>query len=302
VSRLALLAACVAGCVEPGDGGTDWQPVETLEGELAVTMGPVPSLRATPGCTLRVATFNVHYAGEPESIAAYIRASHEVSRADVILVQETRTYEGESTARTQRLADGLAMTWAYAPARTLPGGMGTHGNAILSRFPLENVAVRRLPYIEQPYHAEVRNAIAADVVLGDARVRVVDLHLDVRLGPVDRVRQLDPAVRDAGERLLVGGDFNSAPWAFVNAFVPLTSSEAILGQEQAAILDDFLAARRFAGAVPVDTVTMRLPGFSMRLDNLYARDMPILAAGVEHVDGSDHWPVWFDVDVCATAP
>jgi endonuclease/exonuclease/phosphatase family metal-dependent hydrolase len=298
VTRAWWVALGLASCVEPRDGGGDWEPVETIEGELAAAMGPVPTLRAMPGCTLRVATFNVHYAGEPEAIAAYIRDSQYVSRADVILVQETRAYDGELTTRTQRLAESLAMTWAYAPARTLPGGIGTHGNAILSRYPLENVAVRKLPYIDQPYHAESRNAVAADVVLGDKRVRVVDLHLDVRLGPVDRVRQLDPAVRDAGEQLIVGGDFNSAPWTFVNAFVPLTSSEAILGQEQALVLDDFLAARRFEGAVPVETVTMRIPGFSMRLDNLYARDMPIIAAGVDYVDGSDHWPVWFDVDVC----
>jgi endonuclease/exonuclease/phosphatase family metal-dependent hydrolase len=304
VSARRLLFACasaasVAACVEPRDGGSDWESVDSVEGELAGNVGPTPSLRAEAGCTLRVATFNVHYAGEPEQIAAYIRASQEVSRADVIVIQETRAYDEEDTTRTQRIADGLAMTWAYAPARTLPEG-GTHGNAILSRYPLDNIAVRRLPYIDQPYHAETRNAIAADVVLGEDRVRIVDLHLDVRLGPVDRVRQLDPAVRDAGERLLVGGDFNTAPWAFVDAVVPLTSSEAVLGQEQAAVIDDFLAARDFAGAVPVDTVTMRLPGFSMRLDNLYARGMPIIAAGVEHVEGSDHWPVWFDVDRCAS--
>jgi endonuclease/exonuclease/phosphatase family metal-dependent hydrolase len=296
--RCVLAIFLLAACVEPLDAGSDWEPVGSIEGALAASVGPLPSLRASPACTLRVATFNVHYAGDPEALAAYIRASQEVSRADVLLIQETRAYGGETTSRTQRLADGLAMTWAYAPARTMPGG-GTHGNAILSRYPLENVAVRRLPYIDQPYHAETRNAIAADVVLGDDRVRVVDLHLDVRLGPVDRVRQLDPAVRDAGERLLVGGDFNTAPWAFVDAFVPLTSSEAVLGQEQALVLDDFLAARGFAGAVPVDAVTMRIPAFSMRLDNLYARDMPIVAAGVEHVEGSDHWPVWFDVDRCA---
>jgi endonuclease/exonuclease/phosphatase (EEP) superfamily protein YafD len=127
---------------------------------------------------------------------------------------------------------------------------------------------------------------------------VVDIHLDVRLGPVDRVRQLDPGVRDIAERALIGGDFNTAPWAFVDALIPLTSTEAVVGQEQALVLDDFLASRRFTPAVPVDSVTMRLPGFDMRLDNLYAREIPILDAGVEHVDGSDHWPVWFDVDRC----
>lgn len=294
-----LALAGAAGCVEPGEPESDWEPAATITGELSTDLGAAPRLRALPGCVVRIATFNVHFADDPEGLARHIAGSQYVANADVILLQESRAYAGEPTTRTRRIADALAMTWAYAPARTLPDDGGTHGNAILSRYPLENVAVRRLPYIKQPYHAETRNAVAADVVLGDDRLRVVSLHLDIRIGPVDRVRQLDPATRDAGERLVVGGDFNTTPWTFVNAFVPLTSSEAIIGQEQAAVLDDFLAGRRFTGAVPVDAVTMRLPGFSMRLDNLYARGMPIVDAGVEHVDGSDHWPVWFDVDRCA---
>jgi endonuclease/exonuclease/phosphatase family metal-dependent hydrolase len=291
----ALLA--LAGCVEPGDAGGAWEPLEAIDGELTGEVGVAPTLRAQPGCTLRVVSFNVHFAADPDNLARHIRASSEVSRADVILIQETRVVPGEPVSRTQRLAEALAMTWAYAPSKALEGG-GTHGNAILSRHPIDNVAVRRLPFIKQPYHPEQRSALAADIVISDDRVRVVDLHLDVRLAPVDRVRQLDPAVRDIDERLIVGGDFNTAPWTWVGAFVPLTSSEAILGQEQAAVIDHFMAARRFASAIPVDAATMRIPGFSMRLDNLYARGMPILAAGVEHVDGSDHWPVWFDVDRC----
>jgi endonuclease/exonuclease/phosphatase family metal-dependent hydrolase len=292
---IAMLA--LAGCVEPGDAGGAWEPLETIAGELAGDVGVGPTLRAQPGCTLRVASFNVHFAADPDNLARHIRASAEVSRADVLLIQETRTVPGEPVSRTRRLADALAMTWAYAPSRVLDGG-GTHGNAILSRHPIENVAVRRLPFIKQPYNPEQRSALAADIVIGDDHVRVVDLHLDVRLAPVDRVRQLDPAVRDIDERLIVGCDFHTAPWAWIEALVPLTSSEAILGQEQAAVIDHFMAARRFAGAIPVDVATMRIPGFRMRLDNLYARGMPILAAGVEHVDGSDHWPVWFDVDRC----
>jgi hypothetical protein len=40
---------------------------------------------------------------------------------------------------------------------------------------------------------------------------------------------------------------------------------------------------------------MRIPVFGMRLDNLDARGYTIVASGVDHVDGSDHWPVWFDL-------
>lgn len=297
MKRLAL-AAAVAGCAGYGDDGGEWLPAESIEGELATSDGPAPTFRSAAGCTLRVATFNVHYAGDPENIAAHIRASTYISSADVILLQETRNYFDEPTTRTQRMADALAMTWTYAPAKTVPEGGGTHGNGILSRWPLENMAVRRLPFVDQAYRPEQRTAMAADVVLGDHRVRIVNVHLDVRLTPVERVRQLDPAVRDTDERLIVGGDFNTNPWTWVGSVVPLTSTEAVLGQQQALVIDDFMAARRFTGAIAPDVNTMRLPGFSMRLDNLYARGLPILAAGVEHVDGSDHWPLWFDVDVC----
>jgi len=36
---------------------------------------------------------------------------------------------------------------------------------------------------------------------------------------------------------------------------------------------------------------------SIRLDDLYSRGLPVIE-GVEHVDGSDHGPVWFDLHRC----
>ena len=116
------------------------------------------------------------------------------------------------------------------------------------------------------------------------------------------MRQLDPAVADLAARVVVGGDFNTNPWAWVDGIVPLTGTEAIVGQEQAAVLDDYLASRRLASTIPLEEPTMRLPGLGMRIDNLYTRDLSVVDAGVEHVEGSDHWPIWLDVDLCGTGP
>jgi endonuclease/exonuclease/phosphatase (EEP) superfamily protein YafD len=188
------------------------------------------------------------------------------------------------------------MTWVYAPARK--DDAHTHGIAMLSRHPLENVAIRELPYVEQPFRSRNRIAMAADIQFEDRLVRIVNVHLDVRIGPVDRVRQLHGAVNEVGDGpIIVGGDFNTNPWAWVESSVPLLATEAIVGQEQAAVVDDYLSGIGFAGAIPVETATMRLPAFQMRTDDLYARDLRIVDAGVEYVDGSDHWPVWFDVAV-----
>ena len=144
--KRGVVLVALAGCVGHGDEGSEWLPAETVEGELALSAGPAPTLRSAPGCKLRVATFNVHYAGDPDNIAAHIKASAYVGTADVIMIQETRAYTAEEATRTQRIADALAMTWAHAPAKTVTDPQaGTHGNAIISKWPLENVAVRRLP-------------------------------------------------------------------------------------------------------------------------------------------------------------
>jgi len=289
VKWLALVLVLATGCVSAADDAGAWIPAAAAGAEL----GPPPAPRDPPVGTLRVATWNVHFAADPANLAAHLRASRDIARADVLLVQEIEAYPGEPASRARLLAEALDMTWAYAPARAV--GTGTHGIAILARYPLANVMVRDLPYIDQPIRARERIALAADIVLGDRSVRVVDLHLDVRIGGSDRVRQLHPAVIDAPAAAVVGGDFNSNPWAWVDATVPLIGTQAIVDQDQASVLDDYLAALDFASAIPADVATLRVPAYDIRVDDLYARELPIAAAGVEHVDGSDHWPVWFDV-------
>ena len=289
---LALLA--LAGCIDITDTGTPWLDVAEVSG---TELGPAPTLRADAGCRLRIVTWNLHKLADPADVLANIAASTKIATADVLLLQETAAWPGEDVSRTGQLGEGLAMTWAHTPVALLPDGV-MQGNAILSRFPLERVAVKRLPHVQQPYHGQARSALAADVVVGDARVRVVTVHLDVRLQITDRIRQLDPAVTDMDERVVVGGDFNTAPWQWIEGLVPLTSTEAIVGMNQAAILDDYMAARGYTSTIPVDTNTFTLSGFGMRLDNLYPRALRVIDAGIEHVAGSDHWPLWVDVDVC----
>ena len=57
----------------------------------------------------------------------------------------------------------------------------------------------------------------------------------------------------------------------------------------------------FTGAISPTTETFPVTGLTIRLDNLYARAVPLVAAGVEHVPGSDHWPIWIDVNRCGSA-
>ncbi|HEY0253421.1 MAG TPA: endonuclease/exonuclease/phosphatase family protein [Kofleriaceae bacterium] len=290
-----LVLVGLIGCVDSSDPGGAWTDASAITGTFAPELGPAPA----PGvakCTLRIATWNLHTAPDPADLATQLLASREVASADVIFTQEIEAHPNEPGSRASRLATALGMTWAYAPARV--EGNGTHGIAILSRYPLARVEVRELPFVDRPISTAHRVALAADVMIGDETLRVVDVHLDTRLSPADRIRQMHAAVNDVGEDLVVGGDLNSQPWPWIDGTVPVTSTDAVIGQNHARILDDYMAQNRFAGAISPSTGTMRIPVVSMRLDNLYARGYAITAADVEHVDGSDHWPVWIDLARC----
>jgi endonuclease/exonuclease/phosphatase family metal-dependent hydrolase len=291
----ALALVAVTGCVSVVDEGGPWEPAETITGELAPELGPAMPAAPTTPAKLRIASFNVHYGENVDEIAANIRASS-LADVDLWMVQELEAHPGEPGTRSQRFAEALGMTWVYAPARPTDD-TGTHGIGLVSRLPLEDVQIKKLPFIDQPFRARTRNAMRAVLVAGDRRVQVVNVHLDVRLGAADRIYQLDPAVVDLDDSLplVVGGDFNTNPWAWASGAVPLTGTEAIVGMEQAVLVDDYMTGLGFAGSISEDVATVRIPAIAVRADNLYTRDIAFDAAGLVEVDGSDHWPVFIDV-------
>ena len=286
-----VVCVVLTGCMQLGSLDASWQPADTITGALAPELGPAPAPRRAPAL-LRVASWNTFMAADPDALAAEL-ADSPLASADVILVQEIEDHPDEPGTRASRLAAALGMTWIYAPARV--EGDHTHGDAILSRYPLTDVRVMRLPYVDQPVNAKERIAIGASVVVGERALPIVNVHQDTRIGAVDRVRQLDPAVHELPELALVGGDFNTLPWAWIDTLVPLTATEAVVGQDQAKILDDYLDSLGFASAIAPDTATYPAP-ICLRPDGLYLRGAPIVGAGVATaVEGSDHWPIWLDL-------
>jgi endonuclease/exonuclease/phosphatase family metal-dependent hydrolase len=289
----AIASACVASaCVSIDASDAVWEPAAAITGPLAPELGP-PVAPPARGATLRVTTWNVYFGVDPAAYAADIAATPALAATDVFLLQEIDAHPGEGATRTAALAGALGMTWVYVPEREHDGG--THGNAIVSRYPLLDVQVMTLPHVEQPVNERNRVAIRATVDLGDRAITIGNVHLDTRIGPVDRIRQLDPAAASLPDAAVLGGDFNTLPWTWVESLVPLTGTEAVVGQDQALILDDYLDALDYATPIPHDADTHRSV-FTMRLDAVYARGLSIRAGAVDRSVGrSDHWPVWVDI-------
>ena len=92
---LALLA--LTGCIEFTDAGGPWEDSQSVSG---MEVGPLPALRAEPGCTVRIASWNLHKLPDPDDLLAHLKDSQEIAAADVILVQETSAWPGEPNSRT----------------------------------------------------------------------------------------------------------------------------------------------------------------------------------------------------------
>lgn len=264
-----------------------------MSGDLQPVLATSVTAPAIPPRSLRIVSFNVHYAPEPLKLAEALRQSKELARADVLLIQEIEDHAGEGSSRTARLAAALKLNYTYAPARATDDG-GTHGLAILSRFPLRDVEVISLPQYNLRFNARRRIALAATLDVGETPLRVYNLHLDTRLNPAERREQLRPVAEraraDAILRVVVGGDFNTSPFRWLGHVFP------IFRVNQAGALDQFMAERGFGTQLASAGPTSRRGFFRFRLDSIYTRGLQVRASGVAHtVRGSDHVPVWVEV-------
>ncbi len=289
---LAVLTATLAACL-PSVEDAVWEPAATIAAPFTPEIAqPYPAPPVPRG--LRIVSFNVELGADIDRLADAIAGAPAIAHADVFLLQEIEDHPGEGGSRTARLAARLALNHAYAPARV--EGDGTHGLAILSRFPLADVEVMRLPRIEQVYRPRDRIALAADVVLGDARLRVVDVHLDTRINITERIVQVHPAVIDLPDRAVFGGDLNINPYVWLANLLPLVTADAVTGFEQAVAFDDYMTAQGFAAPTSTSGPTEANALTELRLDAIYARGVVPGAIGVvREVQVSDHVPLWLEV-------
>jgi endonuclease/exonuclease/phosphatase family metal-dependent hydrolase len=246
------------------------------------------SAPAGPRATLRVATFNVHYGDDVPALAAAIGASDSLKDADILLLQEIESYPAQARARD--LARRLGMHVVYAPAR--PKRDGTHGLAILSRYPVSDVEIVRLPQFELGWGTRRRIALTATVDWNDTPVHVANAHLDTRLTLAQRRAQIQPVLEQAArhERAVVGGDMNT-----ISCLEALLPGVPVLlpGLSQGPAFDQFMRAQGFSA--PFHSIGWTGP-LRQRLDGLFLRGLGAAAVGKDTaVDVSDHLPLWADV-------
>ena len=194
---LGVSAALLAGCAT-AHNYTD--PAGPRFGGNAVAV-------AADADTLKVVVFNVEYARHVDRAVALVRKDHALRNPDIVLLQEM------DEPGAHAFADSLGFGYVYFPSTLHPATNRDFGNAVLSRYPIENERKIILPFLARWRHTQ-RAAVGATIVVGERRIRVYSVHIAtfVGNGPGSRRAQLEAVLADADSFpvVVLGGDFNSA--------------------------------------------------------------------------------------------
>ncbi len=167
---------------------------------------------------IKIMSYNIHHANPPSkpgvidlpSIVEVIRKQD----PDLVALQEVDVNTGRSghLNEAEVIAKALGMKCFFAKAIDHDGG--DYGVAILSRYPLRETVVHRLP-TDTATKGEPRVlAIATIKIPGGGRIRFASTHLDAQKDSLNRDLQIKEIIRIvSNERLpfILAGDLNAHP-------------------------------------------------------------------------------------------
>jgi endonuclease/exonuclease/phosphatase family metal-dependent hydrolase len=230
--------------------------------------------------TLKVVTFNIKFAREVNQAIETLRDSTALSGADIILLQEM------DETGTEKIAKSLHYDYIYYPATVHPQTGRDFGNAILSRWPIQDVRKIILPY-EFFLNKTRRIAVAATLKIDDLSLRVYSVHTaTVVLSEEKRLAQADSILRSISRSLpyiIVGGDFNTM------------FEKNVKDLDRIFQANGFIRASRGAGA------TIEAGPVEFTMDHIYTKGFVVLSTGVVETDASDHLAEWVIIAIPAEA-
>lgn len=231
---------------------------------------------------LRIVSFNMH-AAQSSSLQQVIALLQEL-KPDIVALQEVdrQTERSGFTDQAAEIADALQMQYAYAATRF--EGTGDYGIALLSSLPFSDAARIELP---ENFSWEPRVALQTTICGSAGPLSLFNLHADV--WPWSAAAQIQ----------------------FLRAHVEGTSST------QSIVLGDFNATRDQGGIAAfhsgawfdvmsnlADSPTFMGMPFPRRIDHIFtsaALANAVNEAGVYRSSVSDHFPIWVDLELPASA-
>jgi endonuclease/exonuclease/phosphatase family metal-dependent hydrolase len=253
---------------------------------------------APPADTISIASINLDHQNSFEKVVHDFEAAPRVSHADIILLQEVSHVEGGPSIAS-RLADRLGYQVAFAAEGPK---VFDRGLAVVSKFPIEDSKVEWLTPFNLHFKTRHRFALAVKLRLPSGELRIWDAHLDTRINPELRLKQLQPVMDEASKLTgprLIGGDFNTNDFYWIDHVLPIPHGGGYRSTVRRAMA-------KFGFQTPFADQLVTLPIARQHLDWLFVNGMQPLSSSVEPIPFSDHHAIWAAFRVArsetATAP
>lgn len=214
-------------------------------------------------------SYNINFA---EFIDEAIEDMSSIKQPDVIMLQEM------DEGGTDKIAQALDLDYVYYPASVHKHNKN-FGNAILSRWPILRTQKLILPR-RHPANQQMRIATKAKLDVGGTAVCVYCVHTEVYLTSRqyrrDQIQAITGDVLNAGEHVIVGGDFNTVRRTSIRRLV------------------DYFGAMGFIRASKgVGPTVKKMRVSPSAADHIFTRGMRVVGAGRQkETSGSDHYPIW----------
>lgn len=258
-----LVLLCTAGLVAWGSDRTAAPPAAgtKIAGQI--------SAEAADRASLRVATFNIHGGRGEDDQRDLDRIANTLQGFDLIAAQEVHggSLVG-SPDQAAILANKLDLAWLYAPTERR-WWSDAFGNALLTQFPISRWERIPLPCTQGKAY---RNAVVAEVQLGQTLVNVLFTHLDRHEDRETQLREVIRLYRELPSPAILMGDLNT------DRHDPLWAELL----EEPAVIDVLSQGDQAADN-------------HLRIDWIVARGMEVVDAGVKDDGASDHPCYWAEL-------
>jgi endonuclease/exonuclease/phosphatase family metal-dependent hydrolase len=241
---------------------------------LPVSVAPVVKA-ASAGPHLTVLTLNLAKVTETDQIARELRP------ADIYLFQEVVKTSPKLPSVAENVARKLGWNVQFGAAVS---GATESGIAVVSRFTLSDPHVYKINPINLIFRSRQRALLAVTAQTPAGPVRIVCAHLDTRINPADRLRELAPAIEDGKQfsgPVLIGGDFNTNDMQWVSHVVPVPWPGW-----QAARVRDLMAQNGYN--TPFMNRRATFDHLGMQLDWIFLRNLATIRADIVPMAFSDH--------------
>lgn len=243
---------------------------------------------------LKVMSYNIHIASPPSFLPAFTHTDLQAvanvinrEKPDLVGLQEVDVYtvrSGKLSHQAKDLAELTGMYYCFAGA--VDRSEGVQGNAILSKYPIKQAEIFKLPTPEDS-NGETRSLAVVIIEVKGVDIAFMTLHLDHR-SDRDRQFQIEQAFEFIKKYetypILFSGDFNMKP-----------DNEVFRLIEQKFMMATKDSPLTFPSVNPKSTIDYILL-------NQKANDMFNVSAyyTVDEQYASDHLPLILELDISST--